>query len=114
MSNGPIDQRLSRHFARRPADDAAAAMRVMRRLAQPLPRQKIGVWRSLPAILLDWQFAPAWPRMAALAACAALGFFIGLAGLDARIDNASAQLSVATNDLSAVFYEPEPLTGARP
>src|SRR4029077_1603130 len=112
MSNDHIDHLLTNHFARRPADDAAAA-RVMRRLAQPLPRQKIGLLGRLPGILLDWQFAPAWPRVAVLAACAAFGFFVGLPGLDARIDDASAQFSIASGDLSAVF-EPEPLTGARP
>jgi hypothetical protein len=114
MTNDRLDDTLSRHFARQPADDAAAAARVMTALAQPLPRQKIGIWKRLPAILLDWQFAPAWPRVAALAACAALGFFIGLAGFDARIDDANAQNTVTTSDLSAGFFEPEPLTGLQP
>jgi hypothetical protein len=112
MSNDRIDDLLTSHFAGQPADDAAT-QRVMRRLAQPLPRQSIGLRKSLPAILLDWQFAPAWPRVFALAACAALGFFVGLAGLDGRIDDASAQFTTASSDLSAVF-DPEPLTGARP
>jgi hypothetical protein len=113
MSNDSIENLLTHHFARQPGDEAAAA-RVMARIAGPLPRQKIAFWKNLPNILLDWQFAPAWPRVAMLAACAALGFFVGLSGLDARIDDASAQYSAATSgDLSAVF-EPEPLTGARP
>src|SRR5512139_3469843 len=58
--------------------------RVLKRLAGPLPRQKFALWR-LPSVLLDWQFAPAWPRVAALACCAALGFFIGIAGIDRQI-----------------------------
>jgi hypothetical protein len=70
------------------ADDAAVA-RVLTRLAAPLPRQKMPLWRW-PAVLLDWQFAPAWPRMAVLASCAALGFLIGMAGLDRTFDRADA------------------------
>lgn len=111
MSNDRIDETLSRHFAR-DRDDALAAARVMTRLAQPLPRQKTGLFGVLPGVLLDWQFAPAWPRVAALAACAALGFFIGLAGMDGQIDDASAQMTTSS-PLASVF-DPEPLTGARP
>jgi len=73
-------------------DDQAAANRVLRRLAGPLPRQQMAWWR-LPAVLLDWQFRPAWPRVAALATCAALGFGIGLIGLDRQVDTADAALA---------------------
>jgi hypothetical protein len=111
MANDRLDQLLTRRFAA-DADDESAAARVLMRLARPLPRQKTGLLGYLPAVLLDWQFAPAWPRVTALAACAALGFFLGMAGIDARIDDASA-FSRGSGDLSAVF-EPEPLTGARP
>ena len=34
---------------------------------------------------MDWNFAPAWPRVAALAAAAVLGISIGLSGLGTRI-----------------------------
>ncbi|MBV9557197.1 MAG: hypothetical protein JO254_08945 [Pseudolabrys sp.] len=112
MSNDRIDGMLSRHFAR-DTNDGLSAARVMTRLAQPLPRQKTGLFGALPGVLLDWQFAPAWPRVAALAACAALGFFLGMAGMDGNIDDASAQLSGGGTALAVVF-EPEPLTGARP
>lgn len=95
-----------------PADDAAVA-RVMTRLAAPLPRQKWPFWR-LPAVLLDWQFAPAWPRVAALACCAALGFGIGLAGFDRPFDRLDPPFTVANRDLGSIVFEPEPLTGARP
>jgi len=60
---------------------ADAVDRVLARLRGPLPRQKQPLWR-LPGVLLNWDFAPAWPRMAALACCAALGFMFGIAGLD--------------------------------
>ena len=86
----------------------------MTRLAQPLPRQKQPFWR-LPAVLLNWQFAPAWPRMAALGACAVIGFAIGISGLDRRIDRLDGQSAAASSaGIDSVVFEPEDLTGARP
>ena len=66
-------------------------------------------------MLLDWQFAPAWPRMAALACCAVLGFAIGIAGLDRQIERFD-RITVAANtvDMGSVVFEPEPLIGVRP
>jgi hypothetical protein len=108
-----LEAALKRYSKAPPADDAAAA-RVLERLSRPLPRQKKPLWR-LPGILLDWQFAPAWSRVAALACCAALGFVIGIAGLDRRIDGPVAPFAVASRgDLGSIVFEPEPLTGARP
>jgi hypothetical protein len=108
-----LDGALERITRAPPADDAAVA-RVLKRLAPPLPRQKIALWR-LPAVLLDWQFAPAWPRVAALAGCAALGFYVGIAGLDRRLDSLDASFTVASqSDVGAIVFEAESLTGARP
>jgi hypothetical protein len=108
-----LDDALKRVARVRPADDVAVA-RVLKRLAPPLPRQKIALWR-LPAVLLDWQFAPAWPRVAALACCAALGFYVGIAGLDRRFDNLDGSYTVAgQSDVGAIVFEAESLTGARP
>lgn len=99
--------------ADRVADEAAVA-RVHARLNAPLPRQKAPLWR-LPAVLLDWQFAPAWPRVAALACCAALGFVIGIAGLDRSFDGPGVQLAFASRTgLGSIVFEPEAMTGARP
>ena len=112
------DRRLEELLAttlRRRADaaDAASAQRVMMRLAGPLPRQKMPYWR-LPMVLLDWQFAPAWPRVAALAGCAVLGFAIGIAGLD-RGDQQPASFSITNiTDLGSSAFEPGPLNGVRP
>jgi hypothetical protein len=108
-----LDGALKRH-ANAPQDNTASVARVMTRLAGALPRQKLPFWR-LPAVLLDWQFAPAWPRMAALGACAAVGFFIGIAGVDRRIDNLDGRSATANSPgIGSVVFEPEPLTGARP
>ncbi len=103
---------LKRYAEKRSADETAVA-RVMTRLAAPLPPQKKPFWR-LPEVLLDWQFDPAWPRMAALGACAALGFFIGISGIDRNIDQLDGQPTAASNGIGSVVFEPEPLTGARP
>ena len=65
-------------------------------------------------MLLDWQFAPAWPRLAALAGCAALGFFIGIAGIDRPIGGFTLSNSTTGAGFGAVLFEPEAVTGARP
>jgi hypothetical protein len=106
-----IDAALTR-YAKVASTDETAAARVLTRLAAPLPRQD-RAWWHWPAVLLDWQFAPAWPRVAALACCAAIGFTVGITGLDRPFDRAS---TVAANsaDITAAVFEPEPLTGARP
>jgi hypothetical protein len=102
MTQDRIDQALKQHFAREAADDGA---RVIAKLRGPLPQQKRPtLW---PQFLLDWQLTPAWPRMAALAGCAALGFIVG----SATIDHLAAP---AHADLTLIAFEPEPLTGLRP
>jgi hypothetical protein len=96
-----------------PQPDTTAVNRVLTRLSGPLPRQKFALWR-LPAVLLDWEFAPAWPRVVALATCAMLGFVIGLIGLDRQIDTADAALSyVSRADLGGIVFEAEPHRGAK-
>jgi hypothetical protein len=117
MNNEQFDQflegALKRHAKPQPVDEAAVG-RVLKRLAGPLPRQKMPFWRW-PSVLLDWEFAPAWPRMAALAGCAVLGFAIGIAGLDRRFDDANAPFALASRgDIGSIVFEAEPLTGARP
>jgi len=108
-----LDAALTR-LTKAPQTDGAAVARVLKRLSGPLPRQKTALWR-LPGILLDWQFAPAWPRMAALAGFAALGFVIGIAGFDRPFDGANTPVTVASNSgIASIVFEPEALTGARP
>ena len=108
-----LDPALTR-ITRAPVADASVIGRVLNRLAPPLPRQKMSLWQ-LPAVLLDWQFAPAWPRVAALACCAALGFYVGIAGLDRPFDRLGTPMTMAgLADPGAIVFEPEPLIGARP
>ena len=107
-----LETALKRQTQAAPPDDAAVE-RVLKRLS-PLPRQKRPLWR-LPGVLLDWQFAPAWPRMAALVCCAALGFVIGIAGVDRRFDGGGSPFAVASrSDIGSIVFAPEALTGARP
>lgn len=116
MSNDQLDNflegALKRYLQPPPADDAAVD-RVLKRLAGPLPRQKHSLWQ-LPSVLLNWDFAPAWPRVAALACCAALGFVVGIAGLDRPFDQLDSPFTVATRDIGSLVSEPDTLTGERP
>ena len=93
--------------------DADAVDRVLARLQGPLPRQKQPLWR-LPGVLLNWDFAPAWPRMAALACCAALGFMFGIAGFDRSFDQPDGSVLTSGPDIGSFVSEPDTLTGERP
>ena len=95
-----------------PADDAAV-QRVLSRLGGPLPRQKQPLWR-LPSVLLNWDFAPAWPRMAALACCAALGFVVGIAGLDRPFGRLNGSVLSSSRDIGSFVSEPDALTEEEP
>jgi hypothetical protein len=64
-------------------------------------------------VLLDWQFTPAWPRVAALASCAAIGFMVGITGLDRPFER-TGTIAAGRSDITSVVFEPEAITGARP
>src|ERR1043165_5387992 len=76
------------------ADEAAA--RGVGRLAS-LPPQK-RAYRWWPAALMDWDFAPAWPRLAALAGAAVLGMTVGLSNVGTRIATDLNLVRVASAD----------------
>ena len=117
MDNEKFDDLLAgalKRQARATEPDRAAVERVLKRLSGPLPRQRLPFWR-LPAVLLDWQFAPAWPRVAELAGCLALGFAIGLSGLDRNVNPFNSPSATASSaGFGSLMFEPEALTGARP
>jgi len=112
MKSQEFDALLMRTLKRQNKADEASVERVLARLSGPLPRQQLPFWR-LPAVLLDWQFAPAWPRVAALGACAVIGFAIGLSGVDRRIDRTDTAV-ITSGGIGSIVFEPEPLTGAQP
>ena len=102
-----FDAALAR-FAQASTSDDELATRILGRLNGPLPQQRRALWRW-PAALLDWEFAPAWPRVAALAGCAVIGFAIGIAGIDRPIDDRGDPI-VASRDIGALVFEPDSLT----
>jgi hypothetical protein len=59
-----------------------------------------------------WNFAPAWPRVAALAGAAVLGISIGLSGLGARIAADLDPLRVAAADENV--FDVDSVAGLRP
>jgi hypothetical protein len=112
MNNEQLDSFLETALKRQmqaPSTDEVAVERVLKRLSGSLPRQKQPLWR-LPSVLLNWEFAPAWPRMAALACCAAIGFVVGIAGLD----RSSTSSAFRNHDIGSIVSEPDTLTGERP
>jgi hypothetical protein len=81
MSDEELEAALRRVMATSPEE--LATKRLLQRL-QPLPpQQRAFAW--WPAALMDVNFAPAWPRLAALAAAAVLGISIGLSNVGTRI-----------------------------
>ena len=103
----------------REAPAEANARSVLRALAaRPLPPQRRRfLWRQWPSELLTLDFAPAWPRLAALAGVAALGFAIGLVDLGPMTLGGNGEdpaSIVADNDIGAVVFAPDPLPEAHP
>ena len=103
----------------RGAETHADATGVLRALAaRPLPPQRRRfLWRRWPSELLTLEFAPAWPRLAALAGVAVLGFAIGLTDLGPiTVTTNSEDLTsiVADNDIGVVVFAPDPLPEAHP
>ena len=97
------------------ASDAhdAAAQRVLARL-EPLPPQK-RAFAWWPSALMDWSFAPAWPRVAALACAAVLGISIGLSNVGTRIAADLNLVRVASaDDAGTNVFDVDSVTGLRP
>jgi anti-sigma factor RsiW len=110
-----LDALISGELARAGAD----ATRVVQALeARRLPPQRRRfLWRQWPVELLDFDFAPAWPRLAALAGVAVLGFAIGLTDLAVPITAATmadeSATIVADTDIDAIVFVPDPSPEAR-
>src|SRR3954454_3619526 len=101
---------LRRLMTARNADEAAAH-RVLARLATLPPQKRAFAW--WPAALLDWSFAPAWPRLAALAGAGVLGMSIGLSNVGTRIAADLNLVRVASaDDTSTNAFEAD--AGLRP
>ena len=111
-----LDALIARHC--RDGDEEAATARVLRRL-QALPAQRRGLLpRLLPAALLEFDLAPAWPRFAALLGVAVLGFAVGLSDTGMALTKHSASAIIGSpnssdSDLSLILFEPDPLSAMR-
>src|ERR1700730_6691601 len=113
-----IDQLIVRRLkADGNADERSAARVISALAAKPLPRQRHSWFRNWPSALLNNDFAPAWPRLAALACVALLGCTIGFFWPSTRaLQRTGWIVAIAQNsdDVSGFAFEPEPLTGAKP
>jgi hypothetical protein len=99
--------------------DAGAARIVHAIETRPLPPQRRRfLWRRWPTELLNLDFVPAWPRLAALAGVAVLGFAIGLTDLAMPItagpNGDDGTTIVADSDIDAIVFAADPLPGTRP
>ena len=96
-------------------EDASGVLRAL--AARPLPPQRRHfLWRGWPSELLTLDFAPAWPRVAALAGVAVFGFVIGLSDFGAVTLGPPEEPAsiVADNDIGAVVFAPDPLPETHP
>lgn len=111
----PLDEVISRHMHEGDAADEASANRVMNALHGPLPRQRHSLLDHWPSLLLNRDFAPAWPRLAALACVAMFGCMVGFVtpNFSVRKSNA-ATIRIAELDGSSLAFDPEPVIGVRP
>lgn len=99
-------------MAKEPKTDSVA--RIVRRFDSALPPQKrpFAWW---PAALTDWNFAPAWPRVAALACAAALGITVGLSSLGMQLAADLDLVRVASSDDgTSNAFDVDSVTGIRP
>jgi hypothetical protein len=108
-----LEASLARAMAPAPQADAGAERVLARIAAAPLPPQKRALLAWWPAALTDLNFAPAWPRVAALACAAALGISIGLSGLGLRIATNLDLVRVASVDETNIF-DSDAIAGLRP
>jgi hypothetical protein len=108
MSDHELEAALRRVMTTEPEE--LAAKRVLGRLHALPPQKPAFAW--WPAALTDFTFAPAWPRVAALAGAAVLGISIGLSSFGTRIaaDLDLVRIANADDASTNVFEDP----GLRP
>src|SRR5262245_42722954 len=113
-----IDRILVEHLQADATDEKSAARVLAALAAKPLPEQPRSWLRHWPSALLNADFAPAWPRLAALASIALVGCTVGFfgpgTGTFQRTGLVIALVQNSDPGVSGLVFEPEPLTGARP
>jgi hypothetical protein len=110
-----LEAALGRVLARADEADDAGTSRVLARLESgSLPAQKRRLYAWPPA-LTNWEFAPAWPRLAALACAAVFGIGIGFSNLGQRIASNLDLVQVASaDDAGGNVFDVDSVTGLRP
>ena len=112
MTDDPrLDELLRRHYEAGPAPEPVPE-RVLALLESLPPQKRAFAW--WPAALTDWDFAPAWPRVAALAGAAVLGISIGLSNIGTRIATDLDLVRVASAEDAGNVFDVDSVTGLRP
>lgn len=113
MKDDPrLEELLHRHYEAGPAGEPVPERFLA--LLESLPPQK-GAFAWWPAALMNWDLAPAWPRVAALAGAAVLGISIGLSNVGTRIATDLDLVRVASaEDAGANVFDVDSVTGLRP
>src|SRR5947209_10705007 len=107
-----LEAALRRALTSTDANDAAT-QRMIARLETLPPQKRAFAW--WPAALLDWNFAPAWPRLAALAGAAVLGISIGSSNVGTRIAADLDLVRVASADeAGTTMFDIDSVAGLRP
>jgi hypothetical protein len=106
-----LEQRLRRYYEAGPTGGEPVPERFLALLEALPPQKRAFAW--WPSALTNWDFAPAWPRLAALAGAAVLGISIGLSNVGTRIATDLDLVRVASADDANVF-DVDSVTGLRP
>ena len=114
MKDDPrLEELLRRHYEYGPAGNEPLPERFMTLLESLPPQKRAFAW--WPSALMNWDFAPAWPRVAALAGAAVLGISIGLSNIGTRIAADLDLVRVASaEDAGANVFDADSVTGLRP
>ncbi|MEA2878025.1 MAG: hypothetical protein QOF14_3221 [Hyphomicrobiales bacterium] len=114
MTDDPrLEELLHRYYEAGPARNEPVPERFLAKLGSLPPQQRAFAW--WPAALMNWDFAPAWPRVAALAGAAVLGISIGLSNIGTRIAADLDLVRVASaEDAGANVFDVDSVTGLRP
>ena len=108
-----LGELLRRHYEAGPLGDEPVPERVLALLESLPPQKRAFAW--WPSALMNWEFAPAWPRVAALAGAAVLGISIGLSNVGTRIATDLDLVRVASaEDAGANVFDVDSVTGLRP
>ena len=108
-----LGELLRRHYEDGPLGNEPVPERLLALLESLPPQKRAFAW--WPSALTNWDLAPAWPRVAALAGAAVLGISIGLSKIGTRIAADLDLVRVASaEDAGANVFDVDSVTGLRP